>query len=176
MTGRRRRGIMRAINRVQAGAVGGLLAGIAVAALFFIQGAITLHPLSVPESLASGLFSGGSGDPVAMSQPWAFIVLILQILAYTALHLLAFTAVGASAALAVNGSTFRGSALGGAAYAAVACTALLYLARWFIEGPVALDVLGLPRVLVVNAAAGVIIGTSPYLGEQTFARETEPRQ
>jgi hypothetical protein len=166
---------MRIARRVEAGAAGGLLAGIAVAALFFVQGAISLHPFTVPASLASGLFSGGSGGPVTMSQPAAFLVLLLEVLAYTALHALAFVAIGAIAGLVVNGQTLWSSAFSGAAFSTAACTGLLYLAGWFFDAQVALDVLGLPRVLLVNAAAGVIIGTSLHLSNRSYARQAEVR-
>ncbi len=173
MTSPRRQSIARVVVRVEAGAAGGLAAAIAVAILFFVQGAISLHPFAVPVSLASGLFSGANGGQAAIGQPQSFIVLTLQMLAYTVLHLLAFAGVGAMAGLIVRSATFWRSALGGAAFATVACTALLYLARWFLGAPVAVDVLGLPRVLLVNAAAGAIIGTALYLGEQSYARERE---
>lgn len=173
MTELRKRTVPRFVLRVQAGAAGGLIAAIAVAALFFLLGAIRLQPFSVPASLASGLFGGGSSATGATSQPGSFVAIVVEILAYTAVHLLAFGAVGATAGLVVTASSFWKSVLGGAAYAAVACTILLYLVRWLADAPVAVDVLGLPRVLLANALAGAIIGTAIYLGEQSSARELE---
>ena len=171
MTELRRRSLVRWVHRVQAGAAGGLVAGGVVAAFFFLVGAIDLHPLAVPASLASGLFGGGGAAPGVASPPESFVVLAVEMLAYTAIHLLAFTGVGASAGMAVKASTFWRTLLSSTLYVTVACTGLLYLAGWFVATPVAVDVLGLPRVLLANAVAGTVIGTALYLQEQSDARE-----
>ncbi len=158
--------VTRYLHRVQAGAAGGLLGAVAVAALFFLQGALALHPLTVPAALASALFSGGSAGSGAAGSLGSYFLLPLEILAYTVVHVTVFAAVGASAALVLNGSGFWRSLAGGVAYTSVTCTGLLYLVLWFADTPVALDVLGLPRVLLANALAGAIIGTALYLVDQ----------
>lgn len=73
--------------------------------------------------------------------------------------------VGAAAAFVVDASAFWKSMLGGIAYASVAYTSLLCAARWIVDAPVALDVLGLARVLVANAVAGAIIEVALYQAE-----------
>jgi hypothetical protein len=91
-------------------------------------------------------------------------------------HVLTFAIVGASTALVVRVSTFWKSLAGSVIYATVVCTGLLYVVGWLAGSPVALDVLGLPRVLLANALAGAIIGTALYLGQQSYVRELEVRR
>ncbi len=147
------------------------MAAITLAVLFFLEGAITLHPLSIPVALGSGLFGGVTSGSGAVSQVPSFLMLSIDLLAYTALHVLAFTAVGAGGALVLKASSFWRSLIGGIVYATVTCTGLLYLVGRLADAPVALGVLGLPRVLLANAVAGAVIGTALYLGEQSEARD-----
>lgn len=172
----RRHGILRLLHRAEAGAAAGLLAAVAVAILFFIEGALHLHPLSIPSELASALFGGGARGSQALGPVGRFVALVLElleILAYTALHLLAFAAVGAVAAFVLDVSTMWTSAVGGAVFASLACTGLMYMVRWVADAPVALEVLGLPRVLLTNAVAGAIIGLSLYLTERHDPRAAD---
>lgn len=173
----RRRAIARFQRRAEAGAVAGFLAAVAVAVLFFIGGALRLHPLSVPGALASGLFGGAVSGSKALGPVGSLVVFgveLVEILAYTALHLLAFAAVGAAAAFVLDVSELWTSAAGGAAFAGVTCTGLMYLAGSVAATPLALDVLGLPRVLLTNALAGAIIGLSLYLTEHHDERTAAP--
>ena len=101
----------------------------------------------------------------------ALVVLAVEMLAYTAIHLPAFTGVGASAGMAVKTSTSWRTLLSSTLYVTFACTGLLYLAGWFVATPVAVEVQGLPRVLLANAVAGTVIGTALYLQQQSDARE-----
>jgi hypothetical protein len=142
--------------------------------LFFLEGALRLHPFSVPAALASGLFGGGGSGPGTVAPAGSLIVAgveLLEILGYTVLHLVAFAAVGAVAAFVLDVSAMWTGALGGAAFAGVTCTGLMYLVRWVVGTPVALDVLGLPRVLLTNALAGAVIGISLYLTEHHEPRD-----
>ncbi|HKI95239.1 MAG TPA: hypothetical protein VJ992_08115 [Gemmatimonadales bacterium] len=164
-------GIKRVALRAEAGAAGGLVAAVVVAALFLVDGAIHLHPLAVPEALASGLLGGGNGASGAISQAGSFAVVTVEVTAYTVVHLLTFAAVGATAAFVIDISSFWKGLLGSVAYVGIACTGLLYFVRWMVDTPVALDVLGLPRVIAANAVAGAIIGTALYLGEHGDADE-----
>jgi hypothetical protein len=166
----RRIGASTLLERAPAGAAGGLTAAIVIAILFFVEGAIHLHPLGVPVALASGMLGGGSSSAGASGQVDSVVILAIQVLAYTVLHLLTFAAVGALAAFVVDASAVWTSVLGGIAYASVAYTGLLYAARWIVDAPVALDVLGLPRVLAANAVAGAIIGIALYLAEHGDVR------
>lgn len=151
--------------RVQAGATGGVIAAVAVAALFLVQGAIQLHPLSTPAALATGFFGANPSGAGGTSSVTSVIVLGVEILAYTVIHVLTFAAVGTTAAFVLDGAAFWRSLWGGVAYAGIGCTGLLYGVRLVAGTPVALDVLGLPRVLLANALAGAIIGTVIYLVE-----------
>lgn len=161
----------RFLLRAEAGAVAGLLGGIAVAALFFVQGAIHLHPLAVPSELASGLFGGAANNPGSTSGLGSDVVSVLKTLEYTIAHLLAFAAVGVSAAFILDGSRFWTSVWGGAAYVGAVCTGLLYAVSWIAVTPVALDVLGLPQVLLANMLAGAIIGTALYMAAHSVDRD-----
>ncbi|MGH7582314.1 MAG: hypothetical protein ACREL5_03700 [Gemmatimonadales bacterium] len=165
----------RFLLRAEAGAVGGLVGAVAVALLFFFERAIHLHPLAVPTALASGFLGGASGASSGSGMLGGVssdLVIILEMLVYTVVHLLTFAAVGFSAVFVVDGSRFWTSLWGGAAYAGVTCTALLYLVRWIAGTPVALDVVGLPRVLLANVLAGAIIGVALYTAEHSGERST----
>jgi hypothetical protein len=157
---------MRFLRRLEAGVVAGLFAGVAVATLFLMDGAVHLHPLSVPISLASSLLNDGSMPTGPFGQAGAFVLLGIELVAYTVIHLLAFATVGATAALFVDATSFSKSLWGGVAYGSVTCTGLLYAVRWIADTPVALDVLGLRAVLLANAVAGAIIGVVLYLSEK----------
>ncbi len=172
-SGRGRAAVKRVTIRVQAGAAGGLAAALVVAGLFFLEGVIRLRPFSIPAELASGLFGGGSASSGATTGVSSYMVVPVEIIAYTGVHLMAFAAIGAGAAFIVGGARYWTSVLGGVAYASVACTGTLYLVGHLAGTPVAFDVLGLPRVLLANALAGAIIGTAVYLGEQSYRRELE---
>ena len=141
------------------------MAAVVVAVLFFLEGAIHLHPLSVPAALASGLLGTQSSGPASTNAVTSDVVGILEMLVYTVAHLMTFAAVGISAAFVLDGARFWRSVWGGAGYAAAACTALLYIVRWIAGTPVALDVVGLPRVLLANTLAGAIIGIAIYAAE-----------
>jgi hypothetical protein len=160
---------MKSLRRAQAGAMAGLLAGIAVAVLFLIRGAIHLQPFSVPVDLASGLLGNpGTGGPLGPAG--AFAVLSLEVLAYTVIHLLTFVAIGLAAAFVLQENSIWTSLVGGAVYGTVVCTGLLYATRWLAGVPVALNVLGLGPVLLANALAGAIIGAILFLAREDGAR------
>lgn len=167
---RRRDVVTRLVHRLEAGAAGGIAAAVAIAALFFMEGAVDLHPLSAATSLATGLLGGGSGGSGAASQVGSYVIVPLEMAAYSVVHLLAWVAIGVTAAFVVKASAFWTSLAGAVAYTCIAGTGLLYLVRWFADAPVALDVLGFPRVLLANALAGAVIGTALYLGEQSDRR------
>ena len=165
MTDNRRGSTMRFLLRAQTGAIGGLFAAVAVAVVFFAVGAMHLHPLAVPVNLASGLFGDTNQASGGLSQLDADVIIGVEVLAYTALHLLVFAVVGAGAVFVLRGASFWSNVLGGAVYGGVAYTSLRYLIGWIADTPLALDLLGLPRVLLVNGLAGTIIGAFLYLAE-----------
>ncbi|MEO8480259.1 MAG: hypothetical protein ABI542_11580 [Gemmatimonadota bacterium] len=151
--------------RAEGGAAGGLIGAVAVAVMFFINGAIHLTPLAVPSALTSAWFAGtsaGSSAPTGLSLN---LVVVLNLLVYTALHLVTFAIVGVSATFVVEGSRFWKSVCTGAIYAGVVCTGLLYVVGSVRNTPVALEVLGLHRVLLANMLAGAMIGGALYVVE-----------
>jgi hypothetical protein len=167
-------GIKQFMFRAEAGAMGGLIAAVAVAVLFFVQGAVEMHPFSVPLNLASGFFGDTTAVVGDLGRLRGNIVLGGELLGYTILHLLAFGVAGAGAVFVLSGTAFWPSVFGGALYGGLSCTGLLYVARWTAGTPVALDVIGLPKVLLVNGFAGLIIGASLYLAERSRRLDPEP--
>ncbi|HET9064363.1 MAG TPA: hypothetical protein VFN22_00890 [Gemmatimonadales bacterium] len=152
--------------RAEGGAVGGLIGAVVVALLFFFEGALHLHqPLAVPSALTSAWFGGVDGSSGAASGLGADVITLFRFLVYTLVHLLTFAAVGASAALVLAGSRFWESVGAGAIYGGAVCTLLLYLVGRLADTPVALDVLGLRRVLLANMLAGAFIGIALYVAE-----------
>ncbi len=158
-------GLARFLLRAEAGAVGGLIGAIAVALLFFLDGAIHLRPLAVPAALTSGLFGAATNNPVGTNGVVPDAINILEMAEYTVAHLLTFAAIGISAAFVLDGARFWKAVWSGAAYVGVTGTGLLYIVSWGIGTPVAVDVLGLPRVLLANGLAGAIIGVGLYAVE-----------
>ncbi len=153
---------MRFLRNVAAGAKAGVLAGVAVAILFFIEDAVQLRPLSTPTTLASGLLGGGvAGTMIARVVSGG--VVGAWIATYTLLHLIVFAGVGVMGAFVLEARSFWRAVLGGAAYGSVACTGVLYGAQWIVESPFALDALGVPSVLLANAMAGTILGLALHL-------------
>lgn len=164
---------MKSLRRVEAGAVAGLLAGIAIAVFFVAEGAVHLRPFSVPADLASGLLGQpGGGGP--LGPVGAFAVLAFEVLVYTVIHLLTFVGIGVIAAFLPEEKTFGTSLLGGVLYGSIMCTGLLYATRWILGVPVALDVLGLRLVLLANALAGAIIGVVLYMTRMHAAPAAGP--
>lgn len=158
---------MSILKRVTAGAEAGLLAGAGVALFFLIQGAVHLQPLATPLSLASGLLGPETADPGGgtLARVAAGAALGATLLIYTALHFLTFAAVGVGGAFLLDASSFWVSLGKGVAYGSVLCTGLLYGSRWMTDAPVAIDAVGLPTVLLVNAMAGAILGLGLHLAQ-----------
>ena len=153
------------LERAKAGAGAGFLAGVGIALLFLLEGLVHLRPFSIPAALATGLLGGGSAPAAAspLDQVTSFVVVGFEVSVYGVLHLVTFAAVGAAAAFVLKVTSFWKSLWGGVAYGTLGCTGLLYVSRWFVDTPVALDVLGLRTVLLANAVAGGIIGIGLYL-------------
>ncbi|HKJ03427.1 MAG TPA: hypothetical protein VJ997_13260 [Longimicrobiales bacterium] len=158
---------MRVLQRAAAGAEAGLLAGAGVAVFFLVQDAVQLQPLSTPLALASGFPGAGSTDldTGLIARVAAFGALGVRLLAYTALHFLAFAAVGLTAAFLLRTSSFWATLWGGVAYASVACTGLFYGGRWIADMPLTPDALGVPTVVLANAMAGVLLGVGLHLAQ-----------
>lgn len=157
--------LKRLLLRAEAGAAGGLIGAVAVAALFLVKGAIHLHPFAVPAALSSGLLGGASNGSGMSGGLGSDLLTILEMLVYAVLHLLTFAAVGVGAGFFVDGSRFWKSVGIGAVYAGVTCTGLLYVVSGVAATPVAVDVLGLRWVLLANMLAGAIIGAALYVVE-----------
>jgi hypothetical protein len=170
---------MRFFHRAAIGAVAGLVAGIAVAIFFLIEGAVHLRPFAVPVALASGLLGWGGAGGTAAAQVAntaaahvagtappsgeSLGVLGVEVLVYTVIHLLTFAAVGAGAGFLLGFRSFWRSILGGVVYGSIVCTGLLYASGSIAATPVSLHDLGLPSVLLADAMAGAILGLGLHL-------------
>ena len=180
---------MRFFRRAAIGAAAGLVAGIAVAVFFLIEGAVHLRPFAVPVALASGLLGWGSTGATAAAQVAgttaaqaagtaprveSFGALGVEVLVYTVIHLLTFAAVGATAAFLVGVRSFWRSILGGVVYGSIVCTGLLYASGWIAATPVSLHDLGLRSVLLADAMAGAILGLGLHLAQPADEPEAAP--
>lgn len=157
---------MRLYRRALLGAEAGLLAGASVIALFFIQDAFHLAPLSTPNALASG-FVGPAGTTVdtgLLATATGFIGWGLLLVAYTLTHFVTFAGVGVVAAFLFRGLTWGKALVGGALYGATVCTGVFYGGRYLLDAPVHLVEVGVPSVVVANLVAGVVLGGGLFLG------------
>jgi len=167
---------MRFLRRVATGAQAGVLAGVAVAGFYLIEGVVRLHPFAVPVTLSSELLraSNVGMDPGNAARVASFGSLGAQVVTYTVIHLVTFTVVGIAAAFILDVGSFWKTLFGGIAYASVVCTALLYASGWVAATPVALHSLGLPSVLLANAMAGGVLGLVLHL-QQTEVKAGDTR-
>lgn len=159
------------------GAEAGLLAGVAVAAIFFVGDAVHLTPLSTPTALGrtfvgpGGLhLTGDFPDGSVAAVTWA-----ANLLALSLIHLLSFALLGVGAVLLFRRAGWRLNALTGALYGALACTGVFYLSMAAAGATVARA--GLPSpiaVVAANLVAGAIIGGGVALmGDSAAERPAE---
>jgi len=157
---------MTILRRVIHGAEAGVLAGAGIAGLFLILDVAQLAPLSTPVTLASSLWGPVALDPGSdtLARSLALGLGGARLVAYSLLHLLAFTAIGVVGAFLINTASFWTSLLGGVVYGTVACSALFYAGNWMTEAPMVLDAIGPTSIVLVNAMAGAIMGLGLHIG------------
>lgn len=128
------------------GIVAGLLAGVVVAAFFFVVDLVQAGDLlRTPAFLGGALFSGGGAAGIG------------GVALFTALHLLAFAAVGAGAVLMCDWAGLPHNLLLGAVYGLFVCT-LLFYGSLVAAGTRVLPAPGWRGVLTGNLLAGTVMG------------------
>lgn len=147
------------------GLIAGVLAGLAVAALFLLVDALQAEPLRTPRFLAGALF-GGSGEPG-----------LLLVAAFTAVHLAAFAAIGAAALVLFRATQIPLNPLTGGVYGLFVCT-LLFYGSLVTTGTEVLAAPAWPAVLAGNLLGGMVLGTylhwrGPEPGLTGLARHLE---
>jgi len=148
------------LQRLKAGAVAGLAAGVAVAVLVLVYDLATLDPLGTPRRLAGNVL--GAPHPIEAADgltALAFVAAAMKtawaIMLYTAAHFTVFALVGVGGAF-VFPSLVKGTVLTGALYGTLAGTAVLY-GGMALLAPGFLAVPDWRLVLIANAVAGVVM-------------------
>ena len=148
-------------NRVIAGCEAGVLAGASVIAIFLLQDMISVQPLSTPAALAGRWFGPGGveRDLTLLARVTAVLGFGTRLVAYTLFHFMAFTCLGAAAALFLN---FNGSWLGslsrGAVFGVTACSLIYYGGAFVAEFSVTSGTPALGAVISANLVGGLVIG------------------
>jgi hypothetical protein len=123
----------------------GFLAGGVLIALFFFFDLIRGEPLATPTFLSGALF----GQDTLQAAP-------MRIALFTALHFVAFMALGTLAAVVIEVTGIPRNLLVGAAYGLFGCSMLFYLAL-VISSARILDAPAWPIVFFGNVVAGITI-------------------
>lgn len=151
------------------GAEAGLLAGIVVAAVFFVGDLVHLSPLSTPSAMGR-TFVGPGGLQLTGDFPDGSVAAVAwaaNLLALSLLHLLSFAALGVGAVLLFRTAGWHLDPWTGALYGAVACTAALYAGVAAAGATVAeAGIPSLGAVVATNVVAGAIIGGGVQLMRQ----------
>ncbi|MDA0310834.1 MAG: hypothetical protein O2992_01805 [Gemmatimonadetes bacterium] len=168
---------MKFMQRISRGTEAGLIAGTAVALVFFVSDLVHLTPLAPPAALANALMAdppAGVDLPMAASMTGA-VVLAAGVVVYSAFHFAAFAVLGVVAAFLLPGRPWTHMLGGGAVFGVVACTAVFFGTRLVVGSPFAVDNLSLSTLVLTNAAAGLAIGLMLYVHEAADRHaEAEP--
>lgn len=164
---------MKLVTSIGHGAYAGLCGGIAVAAFFFVGDVIRLQPFSSSFALAVKFFgpSGTSFDLPVLSQVIDWGGATLTVVAFTAVHLAVFVALGVAAVLVFRTFGWSLNAGTGAVYGLLACSAVFY-AGIALASPVVVS--ELPNVWAVaggNLLAGGLMGGQVALLRSSGASE-----
>lgn len=148
------------------GLIAGLLAGLSVAAFFLLVDAVQAAPLRTPRFLAGALFGAGEGE-----------VGLTLVSVFTVVHLAAFAAIGAVAAVLFRLTELPLNPITGAVYGVLVCT-LLFYGSLVTAGSGVLPAPSWPAVLAGNLLGGVVLGTylhwrGPEPGLTGLARHLE---
>jgi len=141
------------------GVTAGLLAGVAVIAVFFVSDLIRLDPFGTPVALTHIALGPGGQDldlPLVATMISA-ATFGVKLIMYTALHFLVFAILGVGAVWCHNGLNTPGNVLTGAVYGLVVCTAVFY-GSLTLAGADWLANPGWGGVLAANLVAGAVMG------------------
>jgi len=153
----------------------GLLAGVAVAAFFFVTDLARITPLSTPNALAAAVLpqiENGS-DFVAIASTFAAVQYGGRLFAFSLLHLAVFSVLGLGFGLGARRLGVRTGLLTGAAYGVVVCSLVFLAGALLARGPVLTAVPSLGSVAAANALAGLVMGG--FLRARERAVEPEVR-
>lgn len=156
-------------ERVTQGVQAGLLAGVAVAVVFFVADLVQLAPLSTPAALQQA-FIGPGGTFIELpveARVAAMVAFGIRFVSFTVLHFLAFALLGVGAAVVLCGRPFRACAAGGACYGLVACSAVFYGSLAVTGAHLLGEMPGFGAVVGVNILAGAVMGAYLGLGRQS---------
>lgn len=153
-------------KRATQGIQAGLLAGFAVAAVFFVADLVRLAPLSTPAALQQAFVGPGGTflDLGLETRVVALIVFGVRLLSFTILHLLAFAVLGVGAAFVLGGRSRWVSVCGGALYGLVVCSVVFYGSMAASEARLVAEIPDLPAVAGANLLAGTVMGLYLSLG------------
>lgn len=148
------------LQRIKAGTLAGLAAGIAVAVVILVYDLATLDPLGTPKRLAGNVL--GVPHPIETADGLSALAWVASVMTtawavvlYTAVHFAVFALVGIGAAF-VFPSLVRGTVATGALYGALAGSAVFY-AGLALLAPGFLSVPDWRLALAANALAGVVM-------------------
>lgn len=146
-------------DRVKAGAIAGLAAGLSVAVMVLVYDLVRLEPLATPTLLASNVL----GAPVELHDGWGAVAWLADaleiawaVLGYAAAHFLVFALVGVGAAFVFGPSLVSANVATGALYGALVGTAVFY-AGLALVAPQFVAIPDWRLVVITNAVAGVVL-------------------
>jgi hypothetical protein len=148
---------MRVARRISAGLQAGLVAGGGVAVFFLATDVVRLAPLETVAALARALLglpaeALPSGlDIAALATTGAAVGL------YSLLHFAAFAALGLVATFVVPAASFWATLGRGALFGCATASLIFVGARTATGSPFTVEPVGVPSLLLVNAAAGVLM-------------------
>ena len=145
----------------------GLIGAVVVAAWFFLVDVVSGSPFHTPAAIGSAVFLGAD-DPGSISMAPQLI------LAYSALHLLVFAAVGIFLVGVARGienlPSFAYLMLMCAVLLEAICFMVLVSVGQAVLGSVSLWSIGLANVFAIASMSGWIWKTHPMLRERVFSR------
>ena len=174
---------MKFMQRISRGTEAGLIAGTAVALVFFVSDLVHLTPPSASRapSASRGPGKRPNGRSTSRRRP-------ANGRQYDrggrprgrgrglpAFHFAAFAVLGVVVAFLLPGRPWTHMLGGGAVFGVVACTAVFFGTRLVVGSPFTVDNLSLSTLVLTNAAAGLAIGLMLYVHEAADRHaEAEP--
>jgi hypothetical protein len=137
---------------IRDGLAAGLLAGFVLAGLFYFYDLGQGAPLRTPAFLWGAIFQDGEAEPTTS-----------VVIAYTAIHFIAWAALGVLACVLVAWTRLPRNILIGAAYGLFACSIVFYLALLRAPVDLVLSAPGWPAVFFGNVFAGIVMFTYLHL-------------
>ena len=147
------------LDRIKRGAIAGVVTGFAVALVVFLHDLLIREPFSTPRLLGRNLLGapveGAAGEG---GLAWVARTLVAgwEVVAYSAVHFLAFALFGVLGAWVFHSGRVRGNVLTGALFGLGVGSAMFY-AGLVLVGPSFLAFPDWRLVAAMNALAGVVL-------------------